>query len=124
MAADPQRSQASKKEHSPKKEHRLSARLEKFHIGRSSRGSSTSSVYVPAELPEIFTDGVEGVEREAMWERRAALLAMRNWEAMGVSGGSGAVDVGASNGDGENGEVMEKAVGTEDGVSECLIRED
>lgn len=63
-----------------KSEKRLSARLEKLHLGRSSRAASASSVHVPAELPEIADGG--GPELEAEWERRAVLLARQNEDAM------------------------------------------
>lgn len=101
---------------SKKSEHRLSARLEKLHLGRSSRVVSGSSVHVPAELPDIPKDGVDETEKEAEWERRAALLAVQNHEAMKSSP---ALAAPAAGGDGttEGGGGKEKVVDTEDDVS-------
>ena len=54
----------------PKSERRLSERL---HLGSRSRSASTSSVNIPADLPEI-----QGEEGEEVWEKRATLLAKSN----------------------------------------------
>ncbi|TID17539.1 HCP-like protein [Venturia nashicola] len=53
----------------PKNERRLSERL---HLGPRDRAASTSSVNIPADLPEIAGDG------EDVWEKRATLLAKSN----------------------------------------------
>lgn len=54
----------------PKSERRLSERL---HLGSRNRAASTSSVNIPADLPEI-----QGEEGEEVWEKRATLLAKSN----------------------------------------------
>jgi hypothetical protein len=54
----------------PKSERRLSERL---HLGSRNRSASTSSVNIPADLPEI-----QGEEGEEVWEKRATLLAKSN----------------------------------------------
>lgn len=53
----------------PKNERRLSERL---HLGARDRAASTSSVNIPADLPEITGEG------EDVWEKRATLLAKSN----------------------------------------------
>lgn len=60
--------------HSPKSEKRLSQRL---HLTRS-RTTSTSSVNVPSDLPNIQDVAVQGEEKEAQWEERATMLAKGN----------------------------------------------
>ena len=59
---------------SPKSEKRLSQRL---HLNRS-RTPSSSSVNVPADLPDIQDVAVQGEEKEAQWEERATMLAKGN----------------------------------------------
>lgn len=59
---------------SPKSERRLSQRL---HLNRS-RTPSSSSVNVPADLPDIQDVAVQGEEKEAQWEERATILAKGN----------------------------------------------
>ncbi|KAK2739920.1 hypothetical protein FQN55_009094 [Onygenales sp. PD_40] len=54
-----------------KGERRLSQRL---HLTRSSRSASTSSVNLPADLPQIGPDTGDAQEREAQWEKRATML--------------------------------------------------
>jgi hypothetical protein len=54
----------------PRSERRLSERL---HLGSRSRSASTSSVNIPADLPEL-----RGEEGEEVWEQRATLLAKSN----------------------------------------------
>jgi hypothetical protein len=53
----------------PRSERRLSERL---HLGSRNRAASTSSVNIPADLPEIQGEG------EDVWEKRATLLAKSN----------------------------------------------
>jgi hypothetical protein len=55
-----------------KGERRLSHR---FHLGRSSRSASTSSVNIPSDLPPVDSNIKDDQEREAQWEKRATLLA-------------------------------------------------
>ncbi|QDS72946.1 hypothetical protein FKW77_008342 [Venturia effusa] len=62
--------QNEKLEVRPKGERRLSERL---HLGSRDRAASTSSVNIPADLPEI-----QGEEGEDVWEKRATLLAKSN----------------------------------------------
>ncbi|OAT08204.1 hypothetical protein BDBG_04178 [Blastomyces gilchristii SLH14081] len=74
-------SSAGSREHSPghelspsrgeKGERRLSQRL---HLNRSSRSTSTSSVNLPANLPQIAPDTGDAQEREAQWEKRATIM--------------------------------------------------
>jgi hypothetical protein len=59
----------------PKSDRRLSERL---HLGSRSRSASTTSVNVPAGLPEIQTGVASGEDEEAQWEKRATLLAKGN----------------------------------------------
>jgi len=62
------------KEHSksPKREHRLSGRL---HLGARSRTTSSSSVNLPSDIPDIQGDVARDEEQEAQWEKRATILA-------------------------------------------------
>jgi len=48
---------------------------EKLHIGSRSRTASTSSVNIPADLPDVGNDVAKTAEDEAKWEKRATLLA-------------------------------------------------
>lgn len=62
----------------PKEHRRLSQRL---HLGSKSRASSTSSVNVPVDMPTItdaYSEAGDKEEKEAKWEERATLLAMKN----------------------------------------------
>lgn len=67
------------------KEHkRLSERL---HLGSKSRGSSTSSVNLPTDLPAIhdaYSAKGDKQEQEAQWEERATILAQENPSASGL----------------------------------------
>lgn len=59
---------------SPKDSKRLSHRL---HLGSKSRTSSTSSVNIPTDLPDIkdaYTEDGDKQEKEAQWEERATIL--------------------------------------------------
>ncbi|KAL2818121.1 hypothetical protein BJX63DRAFT_85039 [Aspergillus granulosus] len=58
---------------SPRGERRLSHLLR-----RDRRGSSTSSVNLPSDLPQIAPDTGDEQEREAQWEKRATVLAQRS----------------------------------------------
>lgn len=57
-------------------------------MGRSSRSASTSSVHIPADLPQVVANedgGADNVQdREAQWEKRATILAQGN---INVGGG-------------------------------------
>lgn len=68
--ATPLEDQNEKLDIRPKSERRLS---EMLHIGSRDRAASTSSVNIPADLPEI-----KGEEGEDVWEKRATLLAKSN----------------------------------------------
>lgn len=89
---------------------RLSARLDKLHIGPRSRSTSQSSTHVPEDLPEIKRGGADGGEVE--WEERAVLLARKNAQsrdgqeasASTVAGGSDDAYRQALAGDGAGGE--------------------
>lgn len=62
--------------HREKGERRISNLL---HLDRSiSRSSSTTSVNVPADLPQIENDPGNEQEREAQWEKRATTLIQGN----------------------------------------------
>ncbi|PYH35540.1 tetratricopeptide repeat protein [Aspergillus neoniger CBS 115656] len=63
----------------PRGERRLTHLL---HLDRSgSRNSSSSSVNVPSDLPQINCDRGDEQEREAQWEKRATMLAQRSPQA-------------------------------------------
>ncbi|GKZ95425.1 hypothetical protein AnigIFM63604_000582 [Aspergillus niger] len=63
----------------PRGERRLTHLL---HLDRSgSRNSSSSSVNVPSDLPQIDCDRGDEQEREAQWEKRATVLAQRSPQA-------------------------------------------
>lgn len=62
--------EGEKSDGQPKSDRRLSERL---HLGHRNRAASTSSVNIPADLPEI-----QGEEGEDVWEKRATLLAKSN----------------------------------------------
>lgn len=54
---------------------------QRLHLGSKSRGSSTSSVNVPTDLPTIYdaySEHGDKQEREAKWEERATILAREN----------------------------------------------
>ncbi|KAL2831761.1 hypothetical protein BDW59DRAFT_124754 [Aspergillus cavernicola] len=57
----------------PRGERRLSHLLR-----RDRRSSSSSSVNIPSDLPQIAPDTGTEQEREAQWEKRATVLAQRN----------------------------------------------
>ncbi|RHZ59469.1 hypothetical protein CDV55_102309 [Aspergillus turcosus] len=59
----------------PRGEHRLSQLL---HRDRRSRSASSSSVNIPADLPQISDDKFDEQEREAQWEKRATILAQQS----------------------------------------------
>lgn len=63
------RDQNEKLDARPKSDRRLS---EMLHLGPRDRAASTSSVNIPADLPEIQGDS------EDVWEKRATLLAKSN----------------------------------------------
>ena len=79
----------------PKTERRLSERL---HLGSRNRSASSSSVNIPANLPEIGGAAARGVEEEAEWEKRATLLAKSN-PNQDVGGEGHGVSVSDANGD-------------------------
>lgn len=59
-----------------KGERRLSSLL---HLdGRRSRSTSSTSINVPADLPQIDTDVGDKQDREAQWEKRATILVQGN----------------------------------------------
>lgn len=58
-----------------KGERRLSHLL---HLDRSSRNTSSSSVNVPVDLPQIDTNLGDKQDREAQWEKRATILVQGN----------------------------------------------
>ncbi|KAF2836571.1 HCP-like protein [Patellaria atrata CBS 101060] len=68
-----------------KADRRLSERL---HLGSRSRTTSSSSINLPADLPEIQSAAVHTVEDEAKWEKRATLLAQGNSIQRAESSGS------------------------------------
>ncbi|PGH03003.1 hypothetical protein GX51_04321 [Blastomyces parvus] len=84
-------SSGGSREHSPshelspsrgeKGERRLSQRL---HLNRASRSASTSSVNLPADLPEIAPDTGDAQEREAQWEKRATIMVQSGFNAAGM----------------------------------------
>jgi hypothetical protein len=47
---------------------------------------STSSVNIPADLPEPSSGAAKGEEEEAQWEKRATLLAKSNPNQQSASG--------------------------------------
>ena len=62
----------------PRREHRLSNLLHLDH-GRSRSNSRDSSANIPADLPQILDDQTsDKQEREAQWEKRAAVLVQHN----------------------------------------------
>jgi len=73
-ANDSQSVHSPPKEHSksPRREHRLSGRL---HLGARSRTTSSSSVNLPSDLPDIEGDVARDEEQEAQWVKRATILA-------------------------------------------------
>ncbi|PYH97822.1 HCP-like protein [Aspergillus ellipticus CBS 707.79] len=61
---------------SPTRQHRLTHLL---HLDRAgSRSSSSSSVNVPPDLPQVNGDKGDEQEREAQWEKRATVLVQHN----------------------------------------------
>lgn len=60
-----------------------------LHLDRGSRNSSRSSVNIPADLPQIVSsDGGDGQDTEAQWEKRATLLVSQNPQFGGSPRGS------------------------------------
>ncbi|KAL3478977.1 hypothetical protein BJX99DRAFT_94449 [Aspergillus californicus] len=57
----------------PQRERRLSNLLR-----RDRRNSSSASVNIPTDLPQIVSDTKNEQDREAQWEKRATVLAQRN----------------------------------------------
>jgi hypothetical protein len=68
-----------------KVERKLSNRL---HLGARNRSASTSSVNIPADLPEPQGGAAKGEEEEVQWEKRAMLLAKSNPNVVKERGGS------------------------------------
>jgi len=73
---------------SPQKEQKEHKRLsERFHLTKS-RSASTSSVNLPADLPDIddaYSDQGDRQEKEAKWEERATILASKSPNLAGKS---------------------------------------
>lgn len=72
----------------PPSPRRVSGRLEKFSIGRARSTSSTSSIHVPANLPDIPSSGLDTKNAEAEWEKRAMLLAQGGTRSRSASSAS------------------------------------
>ncbi|KAJ5641426.1 hypothetical protein N7490_005426 [Penicillium lividum] len=66
---------------SPRREHRISNLLHRDG-GRSRSNSHDLSVNLPEDLPQIADDALDKEEREALWEKRATVLA-RHRPALG-----------------------------------------
>jgi len=75
---------------------------ERLHLGSRSRSASTTSVNVPADLPEIDQPAARSEEEQAQWEKRATLLASSNH--ISTSSSSGHVDHGVSDPSGDVGQ--------------------